>query len=118
MNGLLGNVVVLVPGRHIRWLRSKQRCPNEATGFYAEDVRSFGFRVIQATPNGFSFTASALSETATNKTYQLTIVDPSEGLTGAFTHAAAPVECGDLSPLSAGDLSPSNAAARTALAKG
>lgn len=73
----LGNLVLFAPNRTIRWLRSRQHCPNEATGFYAEDMRPFGFRVIQATPNGFSFTATALSETATNKTYQLTIVDPS-----------------------------------------
>jgi hypothetical protein len=73
----LGNVVVFAPGNHIRWMRSRQRCPNEATGFYAEDVRPFGFRVIKATPNGFSFTAFAISETATNKTYHLAIVDPS-----------------------------------------
>jgi hypothetical protein len=83
----LGNLVLLAPSNHIRWMRSRQRCPNEATGFYAEDVRPFGFRVIQATPNGFSFTASALSETATNKTYQLTIVDPSTNTLGAASYA-------------------------------
>ena len=49
-------------------------------------MRPFGFRVIKATPNGFSFTASALSETATNKTYQLTIVDPSVTTLGAATY--------------------------------
>ena len=58
-----------------------------ATGFYAEDVKPFGFRVIKATPNGFSFTATALSETATNKTYQLAIVDPSTNTLGAATYA-------------------------------
>ena len=83
----LGNLVLFAPSNHIRWMRSRQRCPNEATGFYAEDVRPFGFRVIQATPNGFSFTASALSETATNKTYQLTIVDPSTTTLGAASYA-------------------------------
>ena len=50
-------------------------------------MQPFGFRVIQATVNGFSFTASALSETATNKTYQLTIVDPSVPRLGAATYA-------------------------------
>ena len=73
----LGNLTLFLPGRHVHWMRSRQRCPNEATGFYAEDVRPFGFRVIQATPNGFSFTVTSSSETTTNKTYQLTIVDPS-----------------------------------------
>ena len=83
----LGNLVLFAPNRTIRWMRSRQRCPNQATGFYAEDVRPFGFRVIQATPNGFSFTATALSETPTNKTYQLTIVDPSLTLIGPADYA-------------------------------
>ena len=82
----LGNLVFLAPGNHIRWNRVRMRCPNEAAGFYTEDVRPFGFRVIKATPNGFSFTASALSETATNKTYQPTIVDPSVTTLGAATY--------------------------------
>ena len=83
----LGNLVLLAPSNHIRFMTIRQRCPNEATGFYAEDVRPFGFRVIQATPNGFSFTASSLSETTTNKTYQLTIVDPSVNTLGAASYA-------------------------------
>ncbi|MBI3851121.1 MAG: hypothetical protein HY298_12725 [Verrucomicrobia bacterium] len=83
----LGNLTVLAPGNHIKWARMRFRCPNEATGFYAEDVRPFGFRLIAATPNGFSFTATALSETATNKTYQLTILDPSVATIGTATYA-------------------------------
>jgi hypothetical protein len=83
----LGNLVVFAPGRHIRWMRSRQRCPNEATGFYAEDVRPFGFRVIKSTPNGFSFSVSALTSNTTFKTYQLTIVDPSVATLGAATYA-------------------------------
>lgn len=83
----LGNIVVMLPGNVVRSMNSRQRCPNEATGFYAEDVRPFGYTVIKATPNGFSSTASALSETATNKTYQLTIVDPSTATLGAATYA-------------------------------
>ena len=83
----LGSTVLLLPSRTNRFMNSRQRCPNEATGFYAEDVRPFGFRVIKATPNGFSFTASALSETATNKTYQLAIVDPSIATLGAASYA-------------------------------
>ena len=63
------------------------RCPNEATGFYAEDVRAFGFIVTEATANGFSFTAIGIAETATNKTYPLAIVDPSVTTLGAATYA-------------------------------
>ena len=83
----LGNVVVFAPGRHIRWMRSRQRCPNEATGFYAEDVRPFGFRVIKATPNGFSFTATAIATNDAFKTYQLAITDPSTNTLGAAAYA-------------------------------
>src|ERR1035441_9720769 len=42
--------------------------------------------VIQATPNGFSFTVSALSSNANFKTYQLSIVDPSTNTLGAATY--------------------------------
>ena len=49
----LGNLVLLAPSNHIRFMTSRQRCPNEATGFYAEDVRPFGFRVIKARPTVF-----------------------------------------------------------------
>lgn len=73
----LGNLVLLAPGKTIRWIRSRQRCPNESTGFYAEDVRPFGFRVTQSTPNGFSFTPRLIEGTATAKTYEMKIVDPS-----------------------------------------
>lgn len=68
-------------------MRSRQRCPNEATGYYVEDQRPFGFRVIQATSDGFSFTAAALRETPTNKTYALTIVDPSLATLGPAAYA-------------------------------
>ncbi len=61
----LGSLVLLAPGRHIRWMRTRQRCPNEATGYYVEDQRPFGFRVIQATSDGFCFTA-AYAWTVTN----------------------------------------------------
>jgi hypothetical protein len=65
---------------------------SEALGFYAEDVRPFGFRVIQATPNGFSFIVTALTETPTNKTYQLTIVDrPSRSSAPPPTTGRSPI---------------------------
>jgi hypothetical protein len=86
MDRNLGNVVVFAPGAHVRWIRSRQRCPNEATGFYAEDVRPFGFICTKATLNGFSFTVSALSTNQTLKTYQLTIVDPSTNAVGVATY--------------------------------
>lgn len=83
----MGNIVVLLPGRTNRWMNSRQRCPDEATGYYVEDQRPFGFRVIQATPNGFSFTTAALGETPTDKTYALTIVDPSLNTLGPAAYA-------------------------------
>jgi hypothetical protein len=78
----LGNLVLLAPGRTIRWMRSRQRCSNEATGSYDEDVRSFGFRVTQAISNGFSFSSSLISADSTSKTYALQIVDPSVAALG------------------------------------
>jgi len=85
----LANLVLLAPGSTIRWRNHRGRCANEATGFYAEDVRPFGFRVVKATPNGFSFATQTISETSTTKTYQTTIVDPSLGTLGAATYAWA-----------------------------
>lgn len=58
-------------------------------GYYAEDVKPFGFRVIKATPNGFSFTVASVSETETNKTYALTVVDPSISALGPATYSWA-----------------------------
>lgn len=88
-NRQLGNLTVLSPGAKISWVRWRERCPNEATGYFAEDVNPFGFRVIQATANGFSFTVSALSTNQTTKTYQLSIVDPSTNTLGAASYAWA-----------------------------
>jgi len=65
--------VLLAPGNVIRFLSFRERCPNEATGFYAEDVRPFGFIVTKATPNGFSFTLSALSSNAAYKIPRLNV---------------------------------------------
>jgi hypothetical protein len=91
-----GNLIVLSPGRTIRWVWWGARADNELEGFYAEDVRPFGFRVIKATPNGFSFTVEELShvgdplekafeqsgELVGVKTYRTSIVDPSLRLIG------------------------------------
>lgn len=82
----LGNLVVLAPGNRIRWNRIRYRCANEASGFYAEDVRAFGFRVIKATKNGFSFTVSNASTNAQGRNYTLTIVDPSVTAQGPATY--------------------------------
>jgi hypothetical protein len=83
----LENLVLLSPGTTIWWKRLRDRCDNEALGFYAEDVRPFGFRVVQAIPNGFSFTAQRVGETSDRITYALTIVDPSLVLIGPATYA-------------------------------
>ena len=83
----LGNLTALVPGHTVRYRSYRLRCPDEATGFYAEDVQPFGYIVTKATPNGFSFTVSALSSNVAFKTYQLTIVDPSVATLGAATYA-------------------------------
>jgi hypothetical protein len=91
-----GNLIVLSPGRTIRWVWWGGRADNELEGFYAEDVRPFGFRVIKATPNGFSFTVEELAhvgdpvekafeqsgELVGVKTYRTSIVDPSLRLIG------------------------------------
>ena len=83
----MGNLILLVPGNTINYQSLRLRCPNEATGFYAEDVRPFGFIVTKATPNGFSFIVTNLSATATNKTYRLSIVDPSLATLGSAGYA-------------------------------
>lgn len=78
----IGNKVVFVPSmpgkpNGVRFVRIRKRCDNEAEGFYAEDVSAFGFRVIKATPNGFSFTVKKISELSETVKYELTIFDPS-----------------------------------------
>ena len=58
--------------RTIRRTRQGVRATNEAEGSHAEDVELFGFRVIQATPNGFSFTIS-ITRTRATQTDKLTL---------------------------------------------
>lgn len=97
-----GNLIVLAPGRTIRWVWKGVRASNEVAGYYPEDVRPFGFRVIKATPNGFSFTANALSETTTNKTYELKIADPSLDIIGPATYEWTVTDCLGTSTSAAG----------------
>ncbi len=82
----LGNNLLLAPGTTIHWVRFKDRCNTESEGFYAEDVKPFGFRVVQATPNGFTFTVQRMGETEDRITYELTVVDPSLKLIGPATY--------------------------------
>jgi hypothetical protein len=85
----LGNTLVMAPGNTIRFLRRRQSCVSEAEGYYAEDVRPFGFRVIKAIPNGFTFSATRIGIVAGGRiAYQLTINDPSLTLTGPNTGPA------------------------------
>jgi hypothetical protein len=78
----IGNKTIFVPSvsgkpNAVRVVSFRKRCDSEADGFYAEDVKPFGFRIIKATPNGFSFTATLKSESPTTLTYTVSIVDPS-----------------------------------------
>ncbi|MCW5559175.1 MAG: hypothetical protein KIT22_15265, partial [Verrucomicrobiae bacterium] len=58
-----GNLVVLAPGRTLRFRYEGRRGTNEFEGFYVEDVTPFGFRIIGAQSDGYSFTVERLSET-------------------------------------------------------
>ena len=82
----LENKILLVPGNKITYLAVQRRAPNESQGFYAEDVRPFGFRVIKAIPNGFSFTVKQNSQTASAIDYSFTVVDPSLTSIGPATY--------------------------------
>lgn len=83
----LGNKIILAPGNSIRWQRYRKRCENEAEGYYAEDVRPFGFRAIQATTNGFSIRTQSIAERLNFKRYQISIVDPSVATLGESTYS-------------------------------
>jgi len=78
----LNNLVLLAPGRAINWVRERRRCANEAEGFYTEDTRPLGFRVVRAVSNGFSISVDHLSGT----TYRVHIVDPSLVRVGPATY--------------------------------
>lgn len=73
----LGNLVVLAPGRTIRWMRIRGRMANEAAGSYQTDVRPLGFRVTDATSDGFSFHAADLGSVEGMRRYGVGVVDPS-----------------------------------------
>lgn len=80
----LGNLVVLAPSNSIRFRSYRARCANEKMGPYYEDVKPFGFRVIKATKNGFSFTVSRIGQT---NQFVFSIVDPSLQTLGTATYA-------------------------------
>jgi hypothetical protein len=101
----IGNRIVFLPSvpgnpNTIRVTTIRKRCDNEVEGYYAEDVRPFGMRIIKATPNGFSFTVEELAhvgdplekafeqsgELVGIKTYRTSIVDPSLRLIGDATY--------------------------------
>ncbi len=83
----LSNLVLFVPGNFMRLQSFRGRCANENTATYWEDTRPFGFRILKATPNGFSFAALLNGETATHKNYHLEIVDPSTQTLGEATYS-------------------------------
>jgi hypothetical protein len=87
-----GNITLLLPGHQVVLANTRGRCANEALGFYGEDVRPFGFRVLKATPNGFAFTVARTGEDAQRITYELTIVDPSLNLPGSAPGGGGPAE--------------------------
>jgi len=67
----VGNKVVFIPNwsnnpNTVRVATFRNRCANESTGYYVEDVRPFGFRGIKAMRNGFSITPTDLGITSTN----------------------------------------------------
>lgn len=84
----LGNMVLMSPGTSLTFLRRRQSCVSEKEGYYAEDVRPTGFRVIKAIPNGFTYKVIRLMEDSVRTTYQLTVVDPSLTLSGPNTGPA------------------------------
>lgn len=72
----LENLVIIVPGNLVRWMRYRKKCDDWNQGDYTNDFRPPGFRVTQAEQNGYSFRVTRISETATTISYRLTIVDP------------------------------------------
>jgi hypothetical protein len=85
----LGNTLITAPGQTLRFLRRRQSCVSEQEGYYAEDVRPFGFRALKAIPNGFTYSVAKIGVVAGGRnSYRLTIVDPSLTLTGPNTGAA------------------------------
>jgi len=86
----MGNRTIFVPNlpgkpNTVRIVTVRKRCDNESQGYYAEDVSPFGYIINQATANGFSFKVTSSGESATQKQYQIDIVDPSMSTLGAAT---------------------------------
>jgi hypothetical protein len=85
----IGNMLLSVPGTTTRFIRKRQSCVTESDGNYAEDVRPFGFRVVKAIPNGFTFRVTRIGGLANGRIrYQINIVDPSLTMSGPNTGPA------------------------------
>jgi len=72
----LENLVAIVPGNRVRWLRYRGKCADWNDGDYTNDFRPPGFRVTQANLNGYSFKVTRLFETSTHIRYRLEVIDP------------------------------------------
>lgn len=73
----MANRIILAPNTTIRWMRVRGKCSTQAEGYYIEDVRSLGFRVIDAVSDGFSFRVRRPAGPLTTNRYLLEIADPS-----------------------------------------
>jgi len=67
----LSNRFISVPGNKVVWRNIAKRCENEFKGFYAEDVTSLGFRVVNVQAQKFKLKASKSS----NGFYRFQVLD-------------------------------------------
>ncbi len=57
----LGNSFVVVPGNRLSWKNSAKRCASEFEGFYAEDLTSVGFRVVNVIADPFKLSMTKVN---------------------------------------------------------
>lgn len=88
-NKSMANMLLLVPGNSLTFMRRRQSCVSEKDGYYTEDIRPTGFRVLKAIPNGFTVSVQKTGTSNGRNNYILDIIDPSITLTGPNTGPAS-----------------------------
>ncbi len=84
----LSNLVLMAPGRDLRFNRDARSVQTEASIDGANvitDVSPPGFRVVEAVKEGFSFRVQALITAGATRAYRFTVDDPSQQAGDVYT---------------------------------
>jgi len=72
-----GNLSLFVPGDAVGVFNHSRRCQTDRDGYYAEDQRALGWKIVDSMPNGFAIEVVSSIEFGSSFLHHIQIVDPS-----------------------------------------